>query len=225
MKHTIHTHNLGLSSLIVVATLVTGFSLPSFAESRYITDIISIPLRSDKDNQAGVLKSGLTTGTKLKFIREEEDLNKNKWSQVITADGIEGWVRSQNLISEPTAAIKLEALTSSSSNIVELQKQNMTFKSELESLNATYQTLLKETEEMRTATTSDINMEQENQKIHREFQLVQTERDVLKAENYLLKKYDKNQQRIYGGLLILCGIILSLILQSFGKKKRHSEWN
>ncbi len=64
----------------------------------------------------------------------------------------------------------------------------MTFKTELESLTATYQTLLKETEEMRTATTSDINMEQENQKIHREFQLVQTERDVLKAENYLLKK-------------------------------------
>lgn len=225
MKQTIHIHKIALYSLMIIAALVMGFSLPSFAENRYVTDIISVPLRSDKDNQAGVLKSGLTTGTKLKFIREEEDSNKNKWSQVMTPDGIEGWVRSQNLINEPTAAIKLETLTSGSSNIVELQKQNMTFKSELESLNATYQTLLKETEEMRTATTSDINMEQENQKIHREFQLVQTERDVLKAENYLLKKYDKNQQRIYGGLLVLSGIILSFILQSFGKKRRRSDWN
>ncbi len=225
MKQTIPAYKLIVSSFTIAAALVIGFSSPSFAESRYVTDIISVPLRSDKDNQAGVLKSGLTTGTKLKFIREEEDSNKNKWSQVVTPDGIEGWVRSQNLISEPTAAIKLETLTSGSSNVVELQKQNMTYKTELDTLNATYQTLLKETEDMRTAATSDINMEQENQKIHREFQLVQTERDVLKAENYLLKKYDKNQQRIYGGLLILSGIILSLILQSFGKKKRHSEWN
>ena len=225
MKKTIPVHKIALSSLIMFATFLTGFSLPSFAESRYVTDIISVPLRSDKDNQAGVLKNSLTTGTKLKFIREEEDSSKNKWSQVITPDGVEGWVRSQNLINEPTAAIKLEALTSSSSNVVELQKQNMAFKTELESLNATYQTLLKETEEMRTATTSDINMEQENQKIHREFQIVQTERDVLKAENYLLKKYDKNQQRIYGGLLLLCGIVISLILQSFGKRRRRSDWN
>ncbi len=225
MKKIKATNKIILSALITTTTLAAGFSLPSFAESRYITDIISVPLRSDKDNQAGILKNGLTSGTKLKFIREEEDLNKNKWSQVVTADGIEGWVRSQNLINEPTAAMKLEALTSGSSNIIELQKQNVSLKSELDSVNATYQTLLKETEEMRTATTSDVNMEQENQNMHREFQLLQTERDVLAAENDMLKKYDKNRQRIYGGLLILGGVILSLILQSFGKTKRHSEWN
>lgn len=210
---------------ISIAILATGLSLPSFSESRYITDIISVPLRSDKDNQAGVLKNGLVTGTKLKFIREEEDTNKNKWSQVVTSDGIEGWVRSQNLITEPTAAIKLETLTSSSSNVIELQKQNMAYKSELANLQATYDTLIKNTEDMRTSTTSDVNMEQENQNMHREFQLLQTERDVLKAENDRLKKADDFKQRIYGGLLVLCGVILSFILQLFGKTKRHSEWN
>ena len=214
-----------LVTLMGSAIITIGFSVPSVAENRYVTDIISIPLRSDKDNQAGILKNGLISGTKLKFLREEDDLNKNKWSQVVTSDGIEGWVRSQNLINGHTAAMKLEALTSGSSNVIELQKQNITLKNELEILNTTYQSLLKDTEEMRTATTSDVNMEQENQKIHREFQLVQTERDVLKAENDLLKKYDKNKQRIYGGLLILSGIILSLILQYFGKTKRRSEWN
>ncbi len=224
MKKTIRKNNLILSG-IIISTLTAGFSLPSFAEIRYVTDVISIPLRSDKDNQAGVLKNGLVTGTKLKFMREEEDISKNKWSQVVTPDGIEGWVRSQNLINEPTAAMKLDAISSGSSNVIELQKQNLAFKTELENINASYQTLLQETAAMRTATTSDVNMEQENQSMHREFQLVQTERDVLKAENDLLKKYDKNKQRIYGGLLILSGIILSLILQSFGKTKRRSEWN
>jgi SH3 domain protein len=214
-----------LIAAITAATIAASFSLPSFADTRYITDIISIPLRSDKDNQAGILKNGLPTGTKLKLIREEEDASKNKWSQVVTPDGIEGWIRSQHLINEPTAAIKLNALISSDSNLVELQKQNTQLKTELENLNQTYQTLLKETEEMRTSATSDINMEQENQKIHREFQLVQTERDVLKADNDQLKKADQYKQRIYGGLLIIGGVILSFFLQGLGKTKRHSEWN
>jgi SH3 domain protein len=222
MKKTIPT--VTIFSFIAIATLA-GVSSLTLAEDRYVSDIVYIPLRADKDNQAGVLKNSLASGTKLKFIREEEDASKNKWSQVITPDGVEGWVRSQNLINEPTAALKLEAFTSGSSNVLELQKQNFALKNELESLKTTYQTLLKDTEEMRSAAASDINMEQENQKMHRENQLLQTERDVLKAENYQLKNTDRYNQRLYGGALVVCGVVLSLILQLFGKRKRHSDWN
>jgi SH3 domain protein len=211
--------------LIAVAINVTAFSLQCTAEIRYITDVIYTPLRSDKDSQSEILKAGLATGTKLTFIREEEDANKNKWALVTTSDGIEGWLRSQNLISEPTAAMKLQALTSSSSSLVELQTQNITLKTELESLNKSHQTLLKETETSRSANTSDINMQQENQTMHREYQLLQTERDVLKAENEQLKHNHDSTQRIYGAALILVGIALSFLLQSFGKRKRYSEWN
>ena len=56
-------------------------------------------------------------------------------------------------------------------------------------------------------------------------QMLQTERDVLKAENDQLKRSDTYKQRIYGGALILAGVILSFILQLFGKRKRRSEWN
>ena len=56
-------------------------------------------------------------------------------------------------------------------------------------------------------------------------QMLQTERDVLKAVNDQLKRSDTYKQRIYGGALILAGVILSFILQLFGKRKRRSEWN
>lgn len=214
-----------LASLVSLATLSAGFALPSFAEDRFVTDIIYVPLRADKDNQSTLVKNGLVTGTRLKFIREEEDANKNKWSQVITPDGIEGWVRSQNLISEPTAAMKLEAISSGPADVVELQKQNLALKNELASVKATYDSLVKETEEMRKSNTSDINMEQENQNMHRESQLLQTERDVLKAENDHLKNTDRYNQRVYGGGLILAGVILSFLLQLVGKRKRRSDWS
>ena len=215
---------ISFATLLGFATL-TSYSAFGLAEDRYVTDTIYIPLRADKDNQAPIVKSGLVTGTRLKLIREEEDTNKNKWSQVITPDGQEGWVRSQNLIAEPTAAMKLDAMSSAPSDVVELQKQNASLKTELASLKSTYDALVKQTEEMRTATNSDINMEQENQNMHREYQLLQTERDVLKAQNDQLKTTDRFKQNIYGGGLILCGVILSFLLQMFGKRKRRSEWH
>lgn len=216
---------LTLATLIGFITLGAGFSSTSFAEERYVTDVIYIPLRSDKDNQATIIKNGLPTGTRLKLIREEEDANKNKWSQVITSEGIEGWIRSQNLIAEPTAAMKLTALTSGPTDMVELQKQNISLKNELASTQAAQQSLAKELEEIRKSPTSDINMEQENQNMHRENQMLQTERDLLKAENDQLKSSDNYKQRIYGGGLIFAGVLLSFFLQLFGKRKRRSEWN
>ena len=216
---------LTLATLIGFATLSAGFSSASYAEDRYVTDVIYIPLRSDKDNQATIIKNGLATGTRLKLIREEEDANKNKWSQVVTGEGIEGWVRSQNLIAEPTASMKLAALTSGPSDMVELQKQNIALKNELDSVKATYQSLAKEMEEIKKSPTSDINMEQENQNMNRENQMLQTKRDMLIAENEQLKNNDNNKQRIYGGILIFAGVLLSFVLQLFGKRKRRSEWH
>lgn len=216
---------LTLAALISFATLSAGFSSASYAEDRYVTDVIYIPLRSDKDNQATIIKNGLATGTRLKLIREEEDAYKNKWSQVVTSEGIEGWMRSQNLITEPTAAMKLAALTSGPSDMVELQKQNILLKNELDSVKATYQSLSKEMEEIKKSPTSDINMEQENQNMHRENQMLQTERDLLRAENDQLKSSDSYKQRIYGGILIFAGVLLSFVLQLFGKRKRRSEWH
>jgi len=213
------------AALLGASTLLAGISLPSFAEDRYITDTIYIPLRADKDNQAAILKNALPTGTRLKLIREEEDANKNKWAQVVTTDGIEGWIRSQNLVNEPTAAMKLEALTSGPSDVVDLQKQNISLKNELASLKATHESLVKEVDEIRKSPTSDINMEQENQNMNRINQLLQTERDLLKAENDQLRKNDNYHQRIYGGVLILAGVLLSFALQFLGKRKRRSEWS
>jgi len=212
-------------ALFSFSALSAGFSSMSWAEDRYVTDVIYIPLRSDKDNQATIIKNGLPTGTRLKLLREEEDANKNKWSQVITSEGIEGWIRSQNLIAEPTAAMKLAALTSGPSDMVELQKQNIALKNDLASAQASLQSVTKELEEIRKSPTSDINMEQENQNMHRENQMLQTERDLLRAQNDQLKSSDNYRQRIYGGVLILAGVILSFVLQMFGRRKRRSDWN
>ena len=199
-------------------------STPGVAADKYVSDVIYIAIRSDKSPQAGVLQQGVASGTKLNFIREETGTDNNPWSLVVTPDGTEGWVRSQNIIDKPTAALRLAALPSSSRDLLTLQAENTQLKEQLDKVQQEYQQLLTDTEDMRQAATTALNLEDEHQRILQENQLLQTHADVLKAENEKLKNTDRFHHWVYGGGLIFGGVFLSFVLQALGRRKRKSEW-
>lgn len=211
-------------SSICLALSLASVTQSSVAADRYVSDIFYIPLRSDKNPQSSVLQKGLISGTKLEFIREELGTDNNLWAFVVTPEGAEGWVRSQSLTEKPTAALQLAKLSSSARDSLTLQTENASLKQELEKVKQDYQQLLTDTEDMRQAATTAVNLEEESQRIHAQFQLLQTRADVLNAENEQLKKTDRYNQWIYGGILIGAGVLLSFILQAFGRRKRQSEW-
>ncbi len=199
-------------------------SVPGIAADKYVSDVIYIPVRSDKNPQANILQQGLASGTKLSFIREETGTDKNLWSLVITPDGTEGWVRSQNVTDKPTAALQLAALSNSSRDLLTLQTENVHLKEQLAKVQQEHQQLLADTEDMRQAATTAFNLEEEHQRMLKDNQLLQTHADVLKAENEKLKNTDRFNHWIYGGGLVFGGVFLSFILQAFGRRKRRSEW-
>lgn len=201
-----------------------SYSTHALADDRYVSDVVYVALRSDKDPQASVVQRSIVSGTKLSFLKEEMGTDKNLWSLVITPEGKEGWVRSFSLVDEPTAAIKLANLPANIQDAAKLQAENISLKQQLEKIQNEHQLLLTDTEDMRQAATTSLNLEDENKRIHTEFQLLQTERDMLKAENERLNKTDRFHQWVYGGALIVGGVILSLLLQAFGRRKRQSEW-
>lgn len=221
------------SSLFMLLIFCSAISLVSHAQSsaRYISDVLYIPLRTGMGNEYEVAKAALISGTKLTLIREEEDNRNELWSLVQMSDGTQGWIRSQHLVSEPTAAIKLERVTAQFKNAsasvkdaAEQQKLYAQLQEEHSALQQEFQDLSKNMESLRQTSASAINIEQENQKIHESNQLLQTRVDFLQAENEHLKDADRNNQRLYGAGLLLCGVLLSFFLQALGKRKRQSEW-
>jgi len=210
------------TACLFFSTLV--FSTELLAADRYVSDVVYIALRSDKDPQSNIIQRSIISGTTLSFIREEIGKDNNLWSLVISPEGNEGWVRSYSLTSEPTAAMKLASLPKGVQDNAKTLIDNQALKLQLERLQNEHQQLLADTEDMRQAATTSLNLEEDNQKIHAEFQLIQTERDMLKAENERLKDTDRFHQWVYGGGLLLAGVILSFLLQAFGRRKRHSEW-
>ena len=195
-----------------------------FAVDKYVSDVIYVPVRSDKNPQASVLQQGVGSGTKLNFIREETGTDNNLWSLVVTPDGTEGWIRSQNLTDKPTAAMQLAALSASSKDLVAVSTENAQLKEQLTKIQQEHQQLLTDTEDMRQAATTALNLEDEHERLLKENQLLQTHADYLKAENEKLKNTERFNQWVYGGGLISGGVILSFLLQGLGRRKRRSEW-
>lgn len=220
--------------LALVCTLVSVvYSLNSFAQTnvRYISDVMYVPLRASMSNNAEVVKAALTSGTRLRLIREEQDASNDTWALVETTDGVQGWIRTQHLINEPTASIKLERVnaqlaraSSSAKEALERQKAHDQLQIDYENLQQEYQALLDSTDSLRQTSAAAVDLEQENQRIHENNQLLQTRVDVLQAENERLRDADRYNQWVYGAGLLICGVILSFLLQALGKRKRQSEW-
>ncbi len=196
----------------------------ALALDRYISDVVYIPLHSEKNAKSSILQKGLVSGTKVDLIREELGTDNNLWSLITTGEGTQGWVRSQNLSDKPTAALRLANLPTASRNALTLQSENLELKQQLTQVQQEYQQLLGDTESMRQAATTAVNLQDDNKRIHTEYQLLQTRVDVLTAENEQLRKNDNYTQWLYGAALMVSGVFLSFILQGLGRRKRKSDW-
>ena len=220
-----------LALICSLISVVVSLNVFAQANVRYISDVMYVPLRAGMSNNTEVVKAALTSGTRLRLVREEQDASNDAWALVETTDGVQGWIRTQHLINEPTAAIKLERVnaqlakaSSSAKEALERQKAHDQLQVEHETLQQEYQALIENTESLRQTSAAAVDLEQENQRIHENNQLLQTRVDVLQAENEQLRDAERYNQWVYGAGLLICGVILSFLLQAVGKRKRQSEW-
>ena len=220
-----------LALICSLISVVVSLNVFAQANVRYISDVMYVPLRAGMSNNTEVVKAALTSGTRLRLVREEQDASNDTWALVETTDGIQGWIRTQHLINEPTAAIKLERVnaqlakaSSSAKEALERQEAHDQLQVEHETLQQEYQALIENTESLRQTSAAAVDLEQENQRIHENNQLLQTRVDVLQAENEQLRDAERYNQWVYGAGLLICGVILSFLLQALGKRKRQSEW-
>src|SRR4051812_28220921 len=92
--------------LLLVLGLLAAFS--THAATVYVSDQLTIPLRRGPSNEYKIINAGLPSGTALEVLQKNEEAG---FTQVRTPNGIEGWVPSQYLASEPPARDQLAAAT------------------------------------------------------------------------------------------------------------------
>lgn len=225
MKHCL------LGFLIFIGNL--GLSLQVQAqEIRYVSDVLHLPLRSGKGNEFRITHKGLPSSSKLVMV---EDDPENGWMKVRTEDGKEGWVRSQYLIEEPTAAIKLAALEAKLANlnsgsknllaqISSAETNNKTLSAELLATQQTLETISTELSNLKKVSSGAIDLNKQHQMLLAKHQILQTESDTARAENQRLKNEKSHNEWLYGAFLLLCGIVTTLAIQAMSLRRKKSEW-
>src|SRR3954468_14502351 len=198
--------------LLLVLGLFAAFS--ANATTLYVTDQLTIPLRRGPSNEYKIINAGLPSGTALEVLQSNEEAG---FTQVRTPNGIEGWVPSQYLVSEPSARDRLAAVT----------KRADTLEAELKTLRSTVQEqrsarsdaegrstdlgkqtakLQNELAELRRVSSSSINNYEENKQLKTENQTLQSQVSQLGSRVRELERNTMLRWLLAGGALVLVGL-------------------
>lgn len=198
------------------------------AQTQYVSDHLVITLRTGQGAQFQIIKT-LSSGEHVKVL----EVTDTGYTHVETVDGVQGWVRSQYLIDEPTAQEKL------ANTQVVLEKT----RTRLESLKTNFKSLKEERDEfsvkIKQLTEANTRMENELKvlnevaknpimldKANREFRQknVSLEKDLqrLNQENHSLKDRSNREWFVIGALVLFIGVILGLVIPKLRMRQRNA---
>lgn len=214
----------------VVFIAIIGAAVPSYAQTAYISDKLTVPLRSGPSNANRILHRGLPSGTQLEILARDDD---SGFVQIRTARGTEGWLPAQYLLDEPIARDRLiianRRIDELSSTVAQQRTQLGTLnrdKGQADQSNTTLQRQVKglerELAEIKRISAGAIEQNENNERLNVLNERLRIEVDDMVQEVSNLE--DNAQQRwlMIGGGLVLVGLILGIIIKS---RPRRSAWN
>lgn len=202
-------------------------SLAAVGDVKYISDELKVPLRSGPSSGHRIIHQGLPSGTNLTILATDEDAN---FTQIRTKGGLEGWVRTQYLIGEPIARVKLataekhlqnlkakiakerETHTKTQSVFKETQGHNTALNSQVESLT-------KKLAELKIVSADPIKEHSRNIELTQQNARLVEEVDELASKTKRLEDNVQLQWLLYGGALVLIGLLIGVILKARPKKQ------
>ena len=124
-----------LKRIVLLGVCVMCFSAVGFAETRYVTDLLKLPLRTGPSTEYKILAL-VESGQRLEVVEPGEN-----WSMVRLDNGKEGYVLNRYLVTQPTSAVRLEQLQSKHAVLKQqadaLIEENNRFKEENETFKTT----------------------------------------------------------------------------------------
>ncbi len=204
----------------------------SFAKVMYVSDKLTIHMRTDKGVAFRIRKS-LSSGTKLKILK----VDKSGYTQVQTDGGTMGWVLSRFLINEPIARDQLKQAQNYVANFSQVKKQLETELSQLKkdksqldqsskNLQLQNSDISSELTKLRKIAARPMQLERDNEKLRGELLSNESQTRLLKLELQTLKDDAEKQWFMMGAAILFGGILLGLILPNLkSNPQRKQNWN
>ena len=219
-----------MTARIVALVCLVCASL-AHAETRYVTDKLSIELRRGPGNEYKITRT-LEAGLTVEVIEQTPD----GYSRVRVGDaqGTEGWVLTQFLSTERSARDRLAAAERSASDakarVTDLERQvaDLTAKlgdtkTELDHTRENHDHVSRELSNIKTAAANVVDIQQQNESLRQK--MVDRDRQVeeLTVTNGALSGRSRQNWFIVGASVLFGGIVIGLIAPSL-RRKRRSDW-
>lgn len=160
-----------LCSVFISLPLMAQESSEQQENVKYVSDMLYIDVRSAPSPQAGKIEV-ITSGTRVEVLEERPD----DFVRVRLDSGTEGWVLGRFLTNEPIARTRVESAQSKLDGLqtersrlyAELNKykeERNTYKTDLEKLQAEHEAQVTELADLRTTSSSAIDISNQNRRL------------------------------------------------------------
>jgi len=214
--------------IVLAATLL--FAAAAGADTRYISDELTVPLRRGPSNAHKIIHAGLPSGTPLEIISEDKSAG---FTEVRTPNGTEGWVPSQYLTAEPAArdrlAVATKRIDTLTAELGTLRQGMKAEQSERKSAEGTSTDLSKqvkqlqnELSEIKRVSSNAVATYEENKSLKAtSAQLEQTVAEQTR-ELQSLKSSELLVWLLSGGGLVALGLVFGVLIKA--RPKRRTGW-
>ena len=201
---------------------LTTQPLAAVGDVNYISDVLNVPLRSGPSTAHRIIHRGLPSGTQLTVLATDEEAG---FTQIRTAGGMEGWVRSQHLIGQPIARVKLAAAEKRLKDLkgkidkerearATIQAKHKETEDTNKTLNSKVESLANELAELKIVSADPIKEHARNVELIQQNARLVGEVDELSSKTKRLEENVQLQWLLYGGALVLIGLILGVVIKT-----------
>lgn len=219
-------------TLVRAASLCVGILLSALlhAETAWISDEFTVPLRSGPSDGHRIVHRGLPTGTELDVLQTDGSAG---YTQVRTQSGIEGWINTQYLARQPIARSQLVTannriaalqgqLAQRGETLTELRSSSTETSTVRDQLAAQVTQLEGELADLKAVSSGAIEEHGRNQELVALNTRLRAEVDDLIEESQRLEQGSEQRWLLIGGGLVFGGLIAGFALKA---RPRRSGWS
>ncbi len=217
------------SALLLICALLLLSPLAQ-AETRYVTDIFDITMRSGESTSHKILRM-LDSGTPVDVL----STNPESGYSLVRAGGKEGYVLTRQLMREPSARSQLESMQREidalkaapgelRTNLANLQKQHRELTQAHQELQEIKNKQEQELQSIQRTASNAIRISNERNELRKQVADLTREVEDLKQENRDLSNEATRDWFLIGAGVIIAGILIGLILPHLRFQRRRSSW-
>ncbi len=216
---------------LIVCTLLLAACATAQAETRYVTDLLKVTLRSGASLGHRIVKM-LPSGTAVEVLRSDKE---SGYSEVRTENGTTGWILTNQLMNTPSARDRLVSAEAKLAELqaepeklgvqlVQLREQHEGLSQRHADLEADNRRLEQDLTQLRQTSENAVRIAEERNTLRTRVSALDRKVQELEQKNRDLSSRTAQNWFMIGAGVIVIGIILGLILPHMRFQRKRDSW-